>query len=150
MNTEMAAGLNSNVRLLTPEETARRIGELEILLAPAFDCSVGEITTIDALLLAIQGRMFVFVGENNSRINAALIVEFMDFPRRRVLNVVGWAGPSREFYWYLSVLEEWAMANGAKEIRGYGPERAMRHACRFGFQEIYRVYRKELGKELPC
>ena len=150
MNTETAAGQNSDVRLLTPEEIARRIGELEELLAPAFDCSVGEIQTIDALLLAIQGRMWVFVGEINSRINMAFIVEFMDFPRRRVMNVVGWAGPSRDFYWYLSTLEHWAQLNGAKEIRGYGPERAMRHARHFGFEEIYRVYRKELGKDMPC
>lgn len=134
----------SGVRLLQPVEVAARIYELEQILAPAFENCKDEIQALDALVMATEGKMWVFVGEINSSINAAMIVEYCDYPRRRVLNVVGWAGPSRQFYGYLEMLQIWARANGAKEIRGYGKEGPARHARRFGFEEIYRVYRKEL------
>jgi len=132
------------IRVLEKEEIQLRFRELSNMLAPAFEVAHGELNADDALLLGMEEKAWVFVGEYNGKIICTLISEFLQFPRKRVLNILAYAGIARRFYWFLKFLEVWAKANGAVEIRGYGHEAQMRLARHHGLKEIYRVYAKDL------
>jgi hypothetical protein len=148
MNTSREVGSSSKVRQLTPDECLEHVQELANLLVPAFGRAAGEIDVWSALKLCALGEMQCFVGEVNSIVNAAMITAFTDYPLKRVCDVVAYAGKARDFYWFNTVLDDWARSNGAVEMRGYGHEATMRLAMRHGYEEVYRVYKKPLtGKE---
>lgn len=147
MNTSLEAGTSSKARQLTPDEVMEHVQSLAALLSPAFARAAGEIDIWSALKLCALGKMQCFVGEVNGIINAAMITTFTDYPLMRVCDVVGYAGRARDFYWFNVELENWAMANGAVEMRGYGPEAAMRLSRRHGYEEVYRVYKKTLSRK---
>lgn len=130
--------------MLEPEEILLRLRELEKHIAPALEIAHGELTACDALVLGAEKKAWVFVGEDNGEIICTLICEYCLYPRKKVLNVLAYAGTARRFYWFLRSLEIWAKANGATEIRGYGHEPQMRLARHHGLKEIYRVYAKDL------
>ena len=145
MSTRVLDGANYEVRKLEPAEVLERLLPLERLLAPAFEKAHGEIAAIDALILATEGKAWVFVGTINGEINAALILETLQYPRKRVVNFLAYAGKVRGFYWFYEEVEAWARAEGYDELRGYGTEATMRLARRvYGWNEIYRVYAKPL------
>lgn len=120
------------------------VQELANLLAPAFARAAGEIDIWSALKLCALGQMQCFVGDINGGINTAMITTFTDYPLKRVCDVVAYAGRARDFYWFNVVLENWALDNGACEMRGYGGEGPMRLARKHGYEEVYRVYKKAL------
>lgn len=147
MNTVVEHGQNCKVRQLTPDECMEYAQELANLLVPAFARSAGEIDVWSALKECALGRMACFVGEINGAINAAIIIYFCDYPLKRVCDVIAYAGSARDFYWFNPILEEWARANGASEMRGYGAEGPMRLARKHGYEEVYRVYKKDLNRK---
>jgi hypothetical protein len=148
MSTEAEAGPSCKARQLTPEECVEYVQELADLLVPAFARAAGEIDVWSALRECATGGMQCFVGEVNGIINVAMITFFCNYPLKRVCDVIAYSGKARDFYWFNQVLEDWARANGAVEMRGYGPESAMRLARKHGYEEVYRVYKKDLyGKE---
>lgn len=132
------------VRMLEENEILLRLRELETHIAPAFEIAHGELTACDALVLATEKKAWVFVGEEKGQIIVTLICEYCQYPRKKVLNILAYAGTARKFYWFLKYLEAWAKANGATEIRGYGHEPQMRLARHHGLKEIYRVYAKDI------
>lgn len=121
-----------------------RAEELAGILEPAFARAAGEVDVWSALKLCATGGMQCFVGEVNDTINTAMITFFCNYPLKRVCDVIAYAGRARDFYWFNEVLEDWARANGAVEMRGYGKEGPMRLAKRHGYEEVYRVYKKNL------
>lgn len=144
MSFEREPGSSCKCRLVGAEELQLRFRELEEAIRPAFKCARGELTPQDALVMAMEQKAWVFLGEDNGQILCTLIAEFCQFPQKRVLNILAYAGKAREFYWFLPVIENWAKWNGATAVRGYGQEPQMRLARRHGMKEIYRVYEKEL------
>lgn len=147
MSTNQEAGSNYRVRQLTPDECIEHVQELANLLVPAFAKAAGEIDVWSALKLCALGEMQCFVGEVNSIVNAAMITAFTTYPNLKVCDVVAYAGKARNFYWFNQELEDWALRNGADEMRGYGTEATMRLARRHGYQEVYRVYKKPLKRK---
>ena len=146
MSTRVVDGLNYEMRRLGKEEILSRMLELEKFCAPAFQKAHGEIQAIDALILAMEGRCWVFVGEINSRINVTVICETVQYPRLRVLNILAYAGRTQGFQWFHEELVQWATNEGYDEIRGYGTEATMRLARKnYGWEEIYRVYAIKLN-----
>jgi hypothetical protein len=126
---------------LEKEEILSRLVELDNMLSPAFEKAYGEIKAIDALILGVDGKVMVFVGEINSEINLAFILEPVQYPRKWVLNVLAYAGHARKFYQLYEELRNWAKAEGYDELRGYGTEATFRLARKnYGWKEIYRVY----------
>lgn len=144
MSTEVVHGQNCEARQLTPDECVEYVQELAGLLVPAFARAAGEIDVWSALKECALGKMQCFVGEVNGKINTAMITFFCDYPLKRVCDVIAYAGSARDFYWFNQVLEDWARDNGAVEMRGYGAEGPMRLARRHGYEEVYRVYKKDL------
>lgn len=147
MNIRAEAGLNCNARQLTPDECIEYVQELAGLLVPAFERAAGEIDVWSALKECALGKMQCFVGESNGIINTAMITFFCDYPLKRVCDVIAYAGKARDFYWFNQVLEDWARTNGAVEMRGYGAEAPMRLARKHGYEEVYRVYKKDLCRK---
>lgn len=147
MNTKLEAGSSYRVRQLTPDECIEHVQELANLLVPAFARGAGEIDVWSSLKLCALGEMQCFVGDVNGKINAAMITAFTSYPNMKVCDVVAYAGRARDFYWFNQDLEDWASRNGASEMRGYGTEATMRLACKHGYEEVYRVYKKPLRKE---
>lgn len=142
MSFEMGSGLS--VRLLQPGEVLSYFQELEEILRPAFAYAQGEADAASTLVLASENRAWVFVGEVNSKINTAFICEFLDYPLKRVCHVIAYAGKARDYFASYAWIENWARANGAEEIRGFGTEVTERIARKYGFRPMYRVYGKPL------
>ena len=147
MNIVMELGESYKMVMLSPEEVMAQAPELMAMLAPAFVHAGGEVDECAALKMCAMEQATCFVGDNNGKLSALLIAEIMVFPLKTVCNVLGYAGKARDFYWFHSWLEQWAAKQGATEMRGYGPEAAMRLACKHGYKEIYRVYAKPIGGE---
>lgn len=149
MNTKVEPGQNSEVKLLTADECLVRAVELMAKAAPAFARAAGEIDEVEAIRLCAMGKAFCFIGESNYKLTALLIAVITDYPLKRICDVLAYAGTARDFYWFQDELDNWARAQGACEMRGYGKEGPMRLARRHGYQEVYRVYTKPLlGKEV--
>lgn len=141
MSIRVVDGVSYEMRQLGKEEILSRLLELEKFLAPAFGKAYGEIQAIDALILAMEGKCWVFVGEINSKLMVALILETIQYPRKKVLNFLAYAGKTRGFQWFHEEVKNWATAEGYDELRGYGTEATMRLARKvYGWDEIYRVY----------
>lgn len=150
MNEEMDSGKSCKLIELTPEQCMEYVQGLAELLVPAFRHSAGEIDVWTALKECALGRMTCIVGEINGVVNMAVILSICEYPLKRVCDVVAYAGRVKDYYSYMPVVENWARARGAVEMRGYGTEAAMRLArMHHGYEEVYRVYKKDLtGKEV--
>lgn len=144
MNTEMEFGKNCEVRQLGYDEVLARAVELITSVEPAFRECGGEVDAFTAVKACAMERAFCFVGEDNGILTALLIAEFIDFPLKRVCNVLAYAGRARDYRWFNEWLEKWAFDKGAVEMRGYGQAGPARLAERYGYKEIYRVYAKPL------
>lgn len=144
MNTGQEVGSSCKARQLLPDEVIEYRQELADLLVPAFARAAGEIDVWSALKECALGKMQCFVGEVNGKINTAMITSFCNYPLKRVCDVIAYAGSARDFYWFNLVLEDWALDNGAVEMRGFGTEGPMRLARKHGYEECYRVYKKPL------
>lgn len=145
MNTETEPGLSFEARLLSADECLERALELMHAIAPAMELSAGEIDAPSAIRLCVDGKAYGFIGESNGTLHALLIAELVDYPLKRVCNVVAYAGRARYYRQWYPKLEQWAREHGAVEMRGYGSEATCRLAeQRYGYREIYRVYAKEI------
>lgn len=148
MNIEMVSGQSYEVRQLEPEEILDRAVELMTAIAPAFAECGGEVNAYTAIKACAMENAWCFVGEDNGTLTALLIAEFINFPLKRVCNVLAYAGRARDYRWFNEWLENWAFEHGAVEMRGYGKAGPAKLAERYGYQEIYRVYGKPLkGKQ---
>lgn len=137
------------VTQLKAPEVSSCFEELVELVRPAFDRAHGEIDASSAVGLCVKGKAYMFIGQQgNNYPDCVLIAELMQFPLKKVVNVVAWAGHATKYKAYVEFIETWAVANGAIAIRGYGTESTMRHARRWGYEEIYRVYEKDLRSRL--
>lgn len=128
------------MRLLLPDECVMNLRRLEELLQPAFDKTYGELRAIDAIILASEGKAYIFVGSINSKINVAVVCEFLQFPRKKVCHILAYAGKASRYFWFWPELKNWALVNDCDELRGCGSDGAMRLAKKYGCQKIYNVY----------
>lgn len=147
MNTSLEVGPSCSVRQLTPDEVMENVQELANLLAPAFAKADCEIDTWSALKLCALGQMQCFVGDVNGIINAAIITTFTQYPLKLVCDVIAYAGEAKNYYWFNEVLDNWALDNGAEEIRGFGDAGSARLARHHGYVEVYRVFKKTLKRK---
>ena len=107
------------MRLPPRDELARRWAEVEPHLRRATD-RTGCYEPIDLLAAAIAGRMGIWVAERDGAIDAAIVTEIRQYPRRRVLevpfiggrNLRGWVKP------LLDVLDAHGRAAGCSHIAG--------------------------------
>lgn len=123
------------------------VQELANLLVPAFNKADCEIDVWSALKLCALGQMQCFVGDVNGIINAAMITTFTRYPLKLVCDVIAYAGEASNYYWFNDVLDEWALDNGAEEIRGFGDAGSARLSKRHGYTEVYRVFKKTLKRK---
>jgi hypothetical protein len=142
MSLETDSGLSC--KILSADECLARCGELAGFISPAFARAAGEVDEWSALRDCAFGRAVAFEGDHNGELSVLLIAQLIDFPLKRVCNVLAYAGEARRFYHVQGLVEEWARINGAVEMRGYGGEAQCRLARRHGYREIYRMYAKPL------
>ena len=97
-------------------------------------------------LSAIGGAMQMFGGLRGSAIEAVMVTEFVQYPRKKVLVVLALAGAVREFAPFLAFIEHWAAMNDAEEIEAFCRESMARYTRRYGFREVRRVIRKVIER----
>lgn len=135
----------TELRFIPEVEVMQRAVELMKAIAPAFErCAEGEIDAPSAIRLCAMGQAHCLIGEENGALSCLIILELIDYPLKRVCNMIAYAGTASKFMHLSDVIFDWARANGAVELRGSGKEPQMRLARLRGFREIYRVYAKEL------
>lgn len=144
MSIETEHGVSFEARKLAYDEILERAVELMEKVAPAFAECGGEVDAFTAVKACAMEKAVCFVGEENGKLSALLIAEFIDFPLKRVCNVLAYAGRARDYRWFNEWLENWAIEQGAVEMRGYGQAGPAKLAERYGYKEIYRVYAKPL------
>lgn len=129
---------------LSPREVFENWEDLCDLLQPAVDASRGDLTTFGLLHACAHEQSYIFVGTFQGIAVAAIVITLNQYHSHRVAHIDGYAGRAALFYDYLSVIEEWARANGCSYLEGHGSEAAQRLAQRRGFKHSHYVYRKQL------
>lgn len=124
-----------------PHEVIQQWDRLRVLLMPAVDAGTGELLVDDIRELVISGRMFIFASDG-----FALACEFINYPRKTVLNVSFGGGRVGAREAVGDVLCDFALRGGASSIQTYCKNPAMTRYYRrwFGLDPIYTVLEKQL------
>lgn len=130
---------------LQPEDVTEDVVEL---IKRAIEWSCGDIEVGDILRFHEKGTVQIFGGLHDSAVEAVMVTEFVQYPRKKVLVVLALAGAVREFAPFLAFIEHWAAMNDAVEIEALCREAIARYAKRYGFREVRRVVRKVIERRI--
>lgn len=110
----------------------------------------GEYSPQDIYEGLLEGRFQLWVLWKDSPIGpealAAAVTQLIDFPNRRVLELLLMAGHDFDTWReQIEVLEAWGVAKGASELRFYGRRGFERAMAPLGYEARYTVCAKRLG-----
>lgn len=108
-------------------------------------CGFYEMADIERMVEA--GELVFWPGEH-----AAVLTEFISYPKGKVLNVFAGGGDTQEALDELldrfePELAQWAAANGCRWILGYGRPGWERTKLKQGYTRLWSVMRKELSTD---
>lgn len=93
----------TSIRVLAPEEVARRWGAIEPLLREATDRTHGCYEPIDILAQALVRKVVIWTVQADTDLLAVIVTEPRQFPRKQVLDIPFLAGERLEEWWPLFV-----------------------------------------------
>jgi hypothetical protein len=96
----------------------------------------GEMRAEDVYDLIARGLMYALVIHTDWDIHIVALTEFVQYPRKKTLRPVGFAGKNPILTLkFMPAVEEWARANGAEELEAFASRRAFKLMTRMGLQE---------------
>lgn len=148
MRVDLAATFGVDLRglevvSLQPEDVTEDVVEL---LKRSVEWANGDLDVGDLLRAHAKGTMQMFGGMRGSAVEAVMVTEFVQYPKKKVLVVLALAGKAREFTPFLAFIEHWAQLNGATEIEAFCRKVMVRYTRRFGFREVRSVVRKTIER----
>lgn len=97
--------------------------QVEPIIKRAVNYADGSILLADVLSGLLTDKFGLFVGMEDDEIDSALVLEFKQYPRKKVLFILFWATKSGHDYdsWiqYISAIEEFARAADCDRIEAY-------------------------------
>lgn len=116
------------------------------MLLRAEEWSAGDVDVEDWMQMHARGAVQLFTGLYDGGLEAVMLTEFAQYPRRKVLVILALVGRAKQFVPFMKFIEHWAELNGAEAIEAYCREAIVRYARRQGFVEVRRVIRKTLDR----
>lgn len=153
MRTTLAHGTTSAEPLLAEVEcyqlTAETIDGYWHLVEPFVQkwetAANGELGASDVLAAMQKGFMQMFCIHSAGDIKLVVITEFVQYPRMKVLRMVGMAGekPLLAFK-FQNYFENWARQNGAEALETFATPRTVKFDQKIGMKPVYTLMRKSL------
>lgn len=141
-----AAGLNLPGLEVYSVPAGEATEDIRGMLLRAEEWSAGDVEVEDWIQMHARGRAQLFVGLRDSGLEAVMLTEFVQYPRRKVLVILALAGRAKQFAPFMKFIEHWAELNGAEAVEAYCREAMVRYAERYGFVEVRRVIRKTVER----
>ena len=130
-STNTDADPEFSLRVLRPQEVTERWPEISGLLERAIEYCHGDLELDDIKVLMDDGKAFILLLEKDGRACLASACEVIEYPRRRVLNVIATAGERLDLvtgpFWHL--VADIGRQLGAQSVRG---------SVRSSMQRLYR------------
>lgn len=136
---------NIEAMQLKPEHIEYYRTQVTPLLQRWCDEGLGDFKVEDIYACLQDGRMSLLMFHTEGDIRIVALMEFIQYPQRKVLGFLGFAGEKpllmRKFMPWVKV---WAKENGATHLETYANQRAKKYMERLGFGEIYSYMRAEI------
>jgi hypothetical protein len=151
MSITTARGINfSNVECwcFTKEQAHDYWGLVSPFLARWIDATHGELNVDDVYRMACEGLMQIFVFHAAGDIALVAVTEFVQYPRMKVLRIVGMAGAKPILAQkFMPQVESWAMENGAQALETFATPETVKLDMRLGMKPLYTLMRKPLERK---
>lgn len=133
------------------EVEPERVLEAWPLVREAFaniaESSRGKLTAEDLLRLCVADFVTLFVViDDKSDLQATVLTEFAQYPRKKVCRIIGCVGQDRKrWVHHLSEIESWARNHGCAAMQNIGREGWLRDLKAAGYRCTHYLFEKELG-----
>ena len=134
--------------LLYPDDVPYVWEDVAPMLAQAAEHSEGELEPEDFIEPLSTGEMQLWVAyEDNERINATMITQFIQYPQKKILRIISLAGENfAEIKDFQSIIEGFAIKYGCIAIELWGRKGWKKLLP--DWKDSYTVYTKELQHRL--
>jgi hypothetical protein len=154
MRTTTARGTSSDKERLYPQVYGRdNIAvvweEVEPLLQKSVEVSRGMITLERIKNLLAQEEAVAFCTLRDNKVQAVLVTQIIQYCSYRSARIIACAGRElRGAMEFISVLDAWAMSQGAVEIEGWCRPEMVRLTRRLGWKEKFVCVTRDLRRTL--
>ncbi len=110
------------IRIISPDELRRRWNEVEPLLKRATDRTHGGYEPIDVFVQGMAGQVaFWLVEDNSGKLDAIVVTELRQFPRKRALVINFVAGHRLAEWWseFVEIMDLHGREKECSEILAY-------------------------------
>lgn len=105
----------------------------------------GEFDIDDVYAMLKDKRFALLAFHTHGDIRLVALMEFVQYPKKRVLRFVGFAGENPIVaFKFLPAVEAWALRNHATELESLVSDDAVKYVARMGFAPTYTMMRKVL------
>jgi|TARA_R110000787_G_scaffold146732_2_gene260437 hypothetical protein len=134
--------------LLYPDDVPYVWEDVAPMLAKAAVHSEGELEPEDFLEPLSTGEMQLWVAyEDNDRINAAMVTQFIQYPQKKILRIISLAGEDfKKIKNFQAMIEGFAIKHGCTAIELWGRKGWKKLLP--DWRDAYTVYTKELQHRL--
>jgi len=137
--------------VIQPENLDRIWEQSKYLIEKGMMCSDGELTLEQIRLLLVQGHMKLLISKDikEQKIVSALVVEIVQFPNYRCVNVVSIGGDGlhmdqTDIQQLKHICKQW----GASKIQGYTHKKMTSYLIQKGFEKKYDIVRLDIEKDV--
>ncbi len=117
-------------------------GEAGPTLARAVETGDGNYRLQDYFEALMAGTMQLWVAYSDDELQAAMVTQISNFPRKRLLSVMLLAGRSRSMWWpFYGHLEEWAKQQGCVGMEAFARKGLLKWLK--DWRRVYTVIRKD-------
>lgn len=136
---------NATCVQLTPSEVLSHWGAVKPFIQRWVESSQGELNPEDVLDAALRGLMQIFLFNAAGDIRLVGITEFVQYPQKKALRIVGIAGENPIVSLkFMPHIEQWAKENGACWLETWATERTVKLDMKLGMEPVYTLMRKSL------
>jgi len=121
------------------------------LIEKGMMCSDGELSMDQIRLLLVQGHMKLLISKDikEQKIVSALVVEMINYPNYRCVNVVSIGGEGlhmdqTDIQQLKHICKQW----GASKIQGYTHKKMTSYLVQKGFEKKYDIVRIDIEKDV--
>ena len=136
----------NTVQIVAPNNIYNNWDKVEAYLKASISVSTHDCTIEQLKMLLIRGEQTLLVSVNdNSKINGAMTVEFINYPNNRVMHITALGGIGIVNDETFSQVESWAKMQGATKASAWAQEAQARlYKIKSNFNTVRYVVEKDL------
>lgn len=134
------------IKVISAKEVAEKWPSYSIYIKKALKYNSDEFDISDILSGIFLGKYTLIVCEIDDEIGVVSIIEFFNYPKKRVCNISFLASNDTSIFKddYLSFINTYAKNNGADSVYVHGRKGWKRFLKDYGFNEVYTVLERKL------